>query len=91
MTDDRVMLIAKRMNALRIIPRLLMISYYAFFAKFSYFVAEWFMAYDFTTIDNQAVALAVVGFPTAILGVMSGVLASLTKNYFQTGGNGNTS
>jgi hypothetical protein len=80
---------ADRLDALRIIPRALVIFYYIFFAKFSFYLAAWFMAYDFTTIDNQAVALAVAGFPVGILGVMTGVLGTLTNNYFRTGRGGN--
>ena len=76
---------ADRLDALRIIPRLLVIFYYVFFAKFSFYLATWFMTYDFTTIDNQAVALAIAGFPVGILGVMTGVLGTLTNNYFRTG------
>lgn len=88
-SPDKVLKFAARLNALRLIPRSLVVAYYAFFAKFSYYLADWFMAYDFASLENQAVALAIAGFPAAILGVMSGVLASLTNNYFRTGGNGN--
>lgn len=87
-TNDRVLLFAQRMNALRLIPRTLVVAYYVFFAKFSYYLADWFMAYDFNAITDGTVALAIAGFPATILGVMSGVLASLTNNYFRTGGNG---
>jgi len=87
MTDpDPVVRFAQRLNALRLIPRGLVVAYYVFFAKFSYYLADWFMAYDFDALENEAVALAIAGFPAAILGVMSGVLASLTNNYFRTGG-----
>jgi hypothetical protein len=86
--NDPVLRFAKRLNALRIIPRLLVVAYYAFFAQFSWHLAGWFMAYDFNSIENATVALAIAGFPAAILGVMTGVLSSLTNNYFRTGGNG---
>lgn len=76
---------ADRLDALRIIPRSLVIFYYLFFAKFSFYLTDWFMAYDFTAIENQAVALAIAGFPVGILGVMTGVLGTLTNNYFRTG------
>ena len=76
---------ADRLDALRIIPRLLVIFYYLFFAKFSFYLTDWFMSYDFTAIENQAVALAIAGFPVGILGVMTGVLGTLTNNYFRTG------
>ncbi len=82
---DPVLTFAERLDALRIIPRALVIFYYAFFAKFSFYLATWFMNYDFTTIENQAVALAIAGFPVGILGVMTGVLGTLTNNYFRTG------
>jgi hypothetical protein len=85
MSDDIVIRFADRLDALRIIPRFLVIFYYVFFAKFSFYLADWFMAYDFTTIENQAVALAIAGFPVGILGVMTGVLGTLTNNYFRTG------
>lgn len=88
--DDAVLRFARRLNALRLIPRTLVVAYYVFFANFSYYLAEWFMQYDFDSITDPSVALAIAGFPAAILGVMSGVLASLTNNYFRTGGNGNS-
>ncbi len=71
-------------NKWRIIPRFLMIAYYGFFAWAFWGIADWFMDFDFTTIESEAVALAVVAFPTAILGVLSGVLLGLTKHYFST-------
>ena len=70
----------------RVMPRLLMVAFYSFFMWAFVWVSTWFMAYDFATIDNQAVALAIAGFPTAILAVLTGVLANLTKLYLQTGG-----
>jgi len=76
---------AARLDALRIIPRFLVIGYYAFFMNFSYYLAEWFMAFEWGAVENQAVALAVAGFPVGILGVMTGVLGTLTNNYFRTG------
>ena len=84
-STDAVIRFAERLDALRIIPRALVIVYYAFFMNFSFYLADWFMAYDWTTVENQAVALAVAGFPVGILGVMTGVLGTLTNNYFRTG------
>ena len=84
-SPDAVIRFAERLDALRIIPRALVIVYYAFFMSFSFYLADWFMAYDWTTVENQAVALAVAGFPVGILGVMTGVLGTLTNNYFRTG------
>lgn len=84
-SSDKWIAWAERLDALRLVPRVLVMIYYAFFIQFSYYLATWFMNYDFATIDNQAVALAVAGFPVGILGVMTGVLATLTNNYFRTG------
>ena len=77
---------AKRANALRIIPRILVVAYYAFFVHAWFYVVDWFIAYDWTQVDNEAVALALAGFPAAILAVITGVLGTLTNNYFRTGG-----
>ncbi len=85
MTDDAVLRFAERLDALRVIPRVLLVIYYAFFIKFSYFVTTWFMAFDWSTVTDATVALAVAGFPVGILGVMTGVLGTLTNNYFRTG------
>ena len=82
-SDDAVIRFAERLDALRIIPRFLVILYYAFFIKFAWFVTDWFMAFDWTTVQDPTVAIA--GFPVGILGVMTGVLGTLTNNYFRTG------
>lgn len=84
-TTDRWLLIAKRANALRVIPRILVVAYYVFFIDAWFYVVDWFMAYDWTKVENQAVALALAGFPAAILAVITGVLGTLTNNYFRTG------
>lgn len=76
----------KAFNEWRIVPRILMLAYYAFFAMTFWEISSWVMAYDFNSLTSETIALAVVGFPTAILGVLSAVLSSLTNNYFRTGG-----
>ena len=76
---------AARLDAFRVIPRLLLIAYYLFFAKAWFYVVDWFQAYNWAGVTNEAVALALAGFPAAILGVLTGVLAGLTNNYFRTG------
>ncbi len=81
--------LAKRIDALRIMPRLLVLSGYLWFAWFAMFVTRWVMAYPFDALESEAVALAIVAFPTGILGVLAGVLASITNNYFKTGGQTN--
>ncbi len=78
-----------KFNEWRVIPRALLLGYYAFFAYAWIWVVQWFMNYDFTAIENEAVALALVAFPGAVLAVLTTVLGSLTNNYFRTGaGNG---
>lgn len=83
---DPWILYAERANAWRLIPRILILVYYLFSIHAWYFVVGWFMAYDFAAVENEIVALAVVGFPAVILGVITTVLGSLTNNYFRTGG-----
>ena len=43
------------------------------------------MNYPWTTITNDAVALALAAFPAAILGVLTQVVNSLTKAYWEGG------
>ena len=73
-------------NKWRVMPRILMIAYYGFFAFTFWEISGWFMSFDWSSVNEPSVSLAVAGFPVGILGVLSAVLATLTKNYFQTGG-----
>lgn len=75
-------------NKWRVMPRFLMTFYYIFFAVAFWEISSWVMGYDFQALESETISLAIVGFPTGILGVLSAVLTSLTKSYFQTGGNG---
>ncbi len=75
----------QRMNALRIVPRVLIAGYYGFSIYAWFYVVNWFMEYDWAAITNQAVALALAGFPAIILGTITTVLGALTNNYFRTG------
>lgn len=72
-------------NKWRPIPRVLMLAYYGFFAVMTWRLSGWIMGYDFNSLDNETLALAVVGFPSVILTVLSGVLASLTKHFITPG------
>lgn len=78
---DPWLLAAQRIDAWRIIPRLVVLFYCVFFAKAWYFIVEWFIAYDWSKLpDDQiigaAAVMAVAGFPAIILGI-------LTKVFFQ--------
>lgn len=68
-------------NNWRVFPRLLVGSYCAFFGYAWFYVTDWFMDFDWSTVDNQAVALALAGFPAAILTVISVVLGKLIDKY----------
>lgn len=78
--------VAECIDALRVIPRILVIMYYSFFIHAWYYVVGWFMTYDWApTAGHPEIALAIAGFPAVILGVLTGVLSTLTKAYFDTG------
>ena len=68
-------------NAWRIWPRILTGLYSIFFVCAWFYVVTWFMDYPFEMLDNEIVALAVVGFPAAILTVISLVLRKMVDNY----------
>lgn len=87
-SDDKTIRFAQRLNALRIVPRALVIGYGLFVGVFAYDLFDWIRDYDFASLESEAVALAIVAFPTGVLGVMAGVLGGMVNNYFRTGGNG---
>jgi len=78
---------AERIDSMRVFPRIILLSYYTFFINAWYYVVTWFMDFDWSQIkgSTEAVALAVTAFPAAILGVLTGVLSTLTKSYWETG------
>ena len=76
-------------NDWRVIPRLLVVSGYIFYGYSFVWIVEWFMAFDWASVTNEGVALALAAFPAAILGVLGTVLGVVTNNYFRTGGVGN--
>lgn len=82
---DRWMRFAARLDALRIIPRFLVIGYGLFLAWFAVYLGSWIMNFDWATLESEAVALAMVAFPTGVLGVMAGVFGKMADNYFRTG------
>lgn len=88
---DKISKFARRLNELRIVPRALVVGYGIFLARFAYDMFYWIKSYDFAALESETVALAIVAFPTGVLGVMAGVLGGMVNNYFRTGGNGTPS
>ena len=87
---DKWLHIAERVDAFRLIPRLIMAAYYVFVMWAFKWIVGWWMAFDWATLPNDqivgaAAALAVAGFPAVILGVLTGVLSSLTTSYWAGG------
>ena len=85
MTDPYLNL-AARIDALRIIPRLVVVFYCAFFAKAWYFIVGWFIAYDWTSLPEDQIigsvaVAAVAGFPAVILGILTKVLFQVLQLY----------
>ena len=83
--DDSWLFWAERIDAFRVVPRLIMLAYYWFFIEAWFFVTEWFMTYDWSQVEDATLALTIAGFPAVILGVLTGVLSALTKSYWQNG------
>lgn len=84
-STDRWLQWGERIDAMRVVPRIIMLTVYAFFIQGWWYVVTWFMNYPWTTITNDAVALALAAFPAAILGVLTQVVNSLTKAYWEGG------
>lgn len=70
------------MDSLRIIPRILIGSAYLGYGILTYYAWDWFITFDWNSVENEAVALAIVLFPGAIISALAGVLGGITKAYF---------
>lgn len=68
-------------NKWRIWPRLLTGAFSLFFFYAWFYVVDWFIAFNWEAVENQAVALALAGFPAAILTVITIVLGKLIDKY----------
>ena len=73
---------AECIDQLRIMPRCILVVCYVAYISLTYRAWEWFIAYDFGQLQNEAIALAVVGFPAAILSALGTVLGGITKAFF---------
>lgn len=84
---DTCRFVAEMINAYRVIPRVVLFTYYGFFIYAWYFVVEWFMAIDWESLPSDPVvgsvaAGATAGFPAVILGILSKILKDLTTSYW---------
>ena len=75
------------MNSYRVVPRLVLGTYYTFFMYAWYFVVEWFMKFDWSILPSDPIigsvaAAAIAGFPAVILGILSNILKDLTQSYW---------
>lgn len=76
----------QQFNDWRIFPRFLMTLAYGFAGYGWLFVVRWMLGFDWNSIENEVVALALAGSPAIILGVLTTNVGKLTDNYFRTGG-----
>ncbi len=78
---------AELLNSYRVIPRVVLATYYAFFIHAWYFVVNWFIGVDWNAMPKDpivgaAAAAATAGFPAVILGILSKILKDLTESYW---------
>ena len=83
---DPWLLAAQRLDAWRVIPRLILVFYFTFFAKAWYFIVDWFIAYDWESLPKDQIVgatavAAIAGFPAIILGILTKVLLQLIETY----------
>lgn len=86
MDEDQYLTLAKRIDAFRVIPRLVLLFYCAFFARAWFFIVEWFIGYDWTAVPKDTVVgsvavVAIAGFPAMILGILTKVLYQILQLY----------
>lgn len=86
MNDDPWIQAAARLDAWRVVPRLVVLFYCAFFANAWFFIVKWFTTYDWHQLpDDQVVGVvavgAVAGFPAIILGILTQVLYKVLQLY----------
>lgn len=78
---------AKLVNDYRIVPRLIMVTYFTFFIKAWFYVVDWFMLVDWNGLPADPIigataAAALAGFPAVILGILTKILKDLTQSYW---------
>lgn len=87
MDQDRCRFIAEMINAYRVVPRIILVTYYTFFVYAWFFIVNWFMGVDWNSLPSDQVvgsvaAAAIAGFPAIILGILTKVLKELTESYW---------
>ena len=87
MDKEKCRFYAEMINAYRIIPRIVLFSYYTFFMYAWMFIVDWFIKIDWNALPTDpivgaAAAAANAGFPAIILGILSKILKELTVSYW---------
>lgn len=80
--SDRWLTLAKRLDALRVIPRVILLGAYVSYIALCIMIWAWFAQYDFTLVTDPTTALAVIAFPASLLSSLAIILGSITKAYF---------
>ena len=71
----------QQFNEWRVVPRFLVFAYGLFFIYAWFYVVDWFKAIDWEPIESEAVALAIAGFPAAILFSITQVFGKIVDAY----------
>lgn len=67
----------------RYMPKAVCFAYYGFFAFAFIYIGDWYMNYDWNTITDPTIALAITAWPTAVLGLLIQLLKTLTEVAFK--------
>ena len=75
--DDPWLRAAERIDAMRIIPRVLCFGYGGLYWVAFFWLIQWVMKYPFDKLEEPAIALAIVGLPASLLTIMGGTVSKM--------------
>jgi len=83
--DDKWLAAAERIDALRVIPRILCFGYGILYWVAFFWLVGWAMEYDYDSLKNPTIAMAIIALPASLLTILGAIVASMTKDYWSGG------